>query len=439
MLDKQSCSKEYEGTDPAEPTVLGTLRSTTQGYSTIETLRVLFTTQPAYGHFHPLVPLAQALQRQGHEVAVATSASFGPVVQRSDLRCLPAGLDWLEEGGGLARTFPELRRFDNVSEGNDYVVGEIFAHLTALETARDLSKYFGEWQPDVVVRETFEFGGALAAEMFGLPHATVQVGSFAAMERWREAASVGLAKARNALALPADPDLAMIYRHLLLSFVPPTFQDPDYALPATARVFQASAFDRSDGAGLPPWLDELAPQPHVFTTMGTVLHRTLPIFRATLDALAPQPLNVTLAVGHHQDPAQFGAWPDNVHIERYLPLSLMLPHCDLVINHGGFGTVMAALANGLPMVLIPQNADQHDNSRRCEALGVAKVIESEEPSAADLLDATLQVLGTPSFNLKAAALREEMISLPGLEEAVEALQHLGADDRKNQRHRPQAR
>ena len=59
-------------------------------------MRLLFTTQPAYGHFHPLLPLATALQNARHEVSFATSALFGPVVQATGFPAFAAGLNWLE-------------------------------------------------------------------------------------------------------------------------------------------------------------------------------------------------------------------------------------------------------------------------------------------------------------------------------------------------------
>src|SRR5579871_2206809 len=56
-------------------------------------MRVLFTTRPEYGHFHPLVPLARALAQAEHEVAFACPASFIPVVAASGFDAFPAGFD----------------------------------------------------------------------------------------------------------------------------------------------------------------------------------------------------------------------------------------------------------------------------------------------------------------------------------------------------------
>jgi Glycosyl transferases, related to UDP-glucuronosyltransferase len=59
-------------------------------------MRILLTTQPAYGHFRPLLPLANALLARGHDVRVATSGLFGSVVVAHGLFAVRAGLEWLE-------------------------------------------------------------------------------------------------------------------------------------------------------------------------------------------------------------------------------------------------------------------------------------------------------------------------------------------------------
>ena len=53
-----------------------------------------------------------------------------------------------------------------------------------------------------------------------------------------------------------------------------------------------------------------------------------------------------------------GSLPGNVHVSRVIPQSLLLPRCSAVVSHGGSGTLLAALAHGLPQVCLPQAADQ---------------------------------------------------------------------------------
>ena len=65
-----------------------------------------------------------------------------------------------------------------------------------------------------------------------------------------------------------------------------------------------------------------------------------------------------------------------MHVRRFIPQSLLLPHCDLVVSHAGSGSVIGALTHGLPMVLLPMGADQPLNAARAEALGVAQVLDA---------------------------------------------------------------
>ncbi len=141
------------------------------------------------------------------------------------------------------------------------------------------------------------------------------------------------------------------------------------------------------------------------------------------------PVALVVTVGRDRDPADFGPRPPHVRIERYVPQSLLFPRCDLVVNHGGSGTVMAALGHGLPMVIVPISADQPDNARRCEQLGVAKVILPENRTPGAIRDAVRTVLQDPSFRQNAERLREEMERLPGPEHAVGMLERLAAEPR----------
>jgi len=59
----------------------------------VAAVRVLFTCLPLLGHFHPLVPLARALENAGHEVAFATGPTLCPLVVTTGFRAFPMGFD----------------------------------------------------------------------------------------------------------------------------------------------------------------------------------------------------------------------------------------------------------------------------------------------------------------------------------------------------------
>src|SRR5205085_5969457 len=153
------------------------------------------------------------------------------------------------------------------------------------------------------------------------------------------------------------------------------------------------------------WVSELKEpdRPTVYATLGTFDNNRTDILSAILDALRDERLNLILTVGRNRDPSEFGPQPPNVHVERYIPQSLLLPYCDMVLCHGGSGTIMDALSFGLPMVIVPIAADQPENAQRCMEAGVARVIDVEpdqrQPQHPGLpqaiRDATREVLADP--------------------------------------------
>ena len=389
-------------------------------------MRVLFTTQPGVGHLHPLVPLAHALQGVGHAVAVACAPSFRDEVTRVGLRAFPAGRDWLTSD--LEVAFPALRAIPPGPERYIWVRTNIFADATAREAVPDLLALARAWSPDLIVREAAEYGGCLAAELLGLPHATVRTDAGSASDAGRALVAAPLAAARARFGLPPDPENAMPFRFLRLSFAGALDDPVEDIGPTTHRLRPpATETDPSDMAALRDWHGRLPGRPLVYATLGTVYNRLEGVLAAILDALRPEGLNVILTVGRGQDPARLGPQPPHIRVERFLAQAILLPECDLVVTHGGYGTVAAALAHGVPLVLIPISADQPGNARRCAALGVGRAVGPEERTPAAIRAAARAVMGDPTYRRNALALRDTAATLPGLDHAVALLERLAVE------------
>jgi MGT family glycosyltransferase len=116
-----------------------------------------------------------------------------------------------------------------------------------------------------------------------------------------------------------------------------------------------------------------------------------------------------------------------VHVERYDPQSLLLPHCDLVVTHGGHNTALAALSHGLPLVVIPIAADQPENAKRIAELGVGRVVEPDARTPDAIRQAARTVLRERRYQQHANQLRHEMEGLPGPERGVDLLERLVAE------------
>ena len=386
-------------------------------------MHLLFTTQPAYGHFHPLLPLATALQNAGHEVSFATSALFGPIVQATGFRVFAAGLDWLESDKS---TVPDELKPKPGSTLEEYFAQQ-FVAASAESLARDVVDLGRTWRPDVIVHERTEFGGAIAADALGIPAVAVQVGSpslitsavLAAVEKPYNAARAGL-------GLPPDDGLAALADEVVLSFAPPSLHDPSVPLPRNFVSFRPMALDRSSAARLPAWAERLGQErPVVYATLGTVFNQPayeLPFFPAVLDGLRDEPLDLVITVGPDVDPASLGRQPANVHVERYLPQSLLFPRCSVVVSHGGYGTVLAAIEHGIPMIVVPFGADQPINARSVERLGLGQVIDEEDLTPDRLRSAVRSLLDEPAWRGNVERVRDEARALPSISDAVEIIE-----------------
>jgi len=382
-------------------------------------MRVLFTSTPSYGHFHPLVPFARALADAGHEVAFATGASFAPVVAHTRFRHVPAGFD-----GDINDAYPQLRTWRG-PERVAFMQREVFAGMRPRHMLPDLLTLAATWPPDLVVREEREYGGCLAAEILGLPHAAVgiTVGGDRAVP---ELIASPLEAHRARYGLTPDPDVAMSHRYLTLRPFPPSFQDPVLPIAPTTHSVRPLLGDRSGPEELPPWVTTLPDRPVIYIGLGTVFNEPA-IFRAFLTGLCDEALTVIVTVGRDQDPADYGPQTGHVHIERYIPLSLVLPYCDLVITNGGSGTLTAALAHGLPVVVVPVAADQPDNAARCAALGLGRLVVPANLTPETARQAVLTVLKDPRYRAAAEHMRTEIDALPGPDYAVALLERLAAE------------
>ena len=320
--------------------------------------------------------------------------------------------------------FPRLRTW----QGPDrvaFVQREVNAGLYPRHLVPDLLALAATWPPDLVVRETSEYGGCLAAEVLGVPHAAVginAVGAFIPREQVAEA----LDARRAEHGLPPDPTAAMRDRYLTLRPFPPGFRDPALPVAPVTHYLRPMLGDRAGSEELPAWVAALPDRPVVYVGLGTGSNEPA-VFRAFLAGLRDEPLTLIVTVGRDQDPADYGPQPENVHIERFIPLSLLLPHCDLAVTAGGSGTLVAALAHGLPVVVVPVAADQPANAARCAALGLGRVIARADLTPETAREAVLAVLGDPAYRAAAERMRDEIAALPGPEHTVALLERMAAE------------
>jgi len=389
-------------------------------------MRVLCTCVPGYGHLHPMVPLASALQAAGHEVAFATEARFCPRVEKAGFVSFPAGIGPGKVAERTVARFgdgvPATRARPPGPEDTWRFGARMFAAVAAPAKVPDLIGIVDGWGPDLVVHDVTDFAGPVAAAHARLPYVAHSLGPMFPIEFSTLGAEL-VEPLWHEWGVEPPGAFGGMFASDYLDICPPRLQSADIAaVGPVVRPLRPVPFDAVAGEGLPPWADELAPLPTVYITLGTLDNDAPGVIEAAVHGLRDEHVNVIVTVGPNRDPGELGPQPPNIHVERYLPQSALFGRCDAVVAHGGSGTMLAALAHGLPLLLLPQGANQFWNADRCADLGVAIRLLPGEVTADAVRSGVQALLGRPQFRREAGRLAAEIAAMPAPEEVVALLE-----------------
>ncbi|GAA4263176.1 glycosyltransferase [Dactylosporangium darangshiense] len=275
-------------------------------------MRVVFASLAAPGHAYPLVPLAVAAQRAGHDVHFAVGEEVHAALRG-------AGLAVLRPGDCFYEMYPE-----------------------------DLQPELERLRAELVVHEWGLPGAAVAAQRAGIPSLWHGFGRM-------YPAGIGL-------DLPAD-----VADRPHLDICPASLQEPGFLATAERIPLRPVAFS-------PPGEAVRIDGPFVYVTLGTSFG-TPEVLRAAVAGVAGLGMRVVVAAGQ-VPPARLGHLPRNVAVHGWVAQADVLPRATLVVHHGGSGTTLGALAAGVPQLLLPQGADQFGNAEAVTTAGAGLTAES---------------------------------------------------------------
>lgn len=187
-------------------------------------------------------------------------------------------------------------------------------------------------------------------------------------------------------------------------------------------------------------LDQIvtAERPVIYISLGTVKNRNIEFYRACFEAFKAYPALFVMSVGEHVDSAALGSAPDNFLIRQRVPQLDVLQHVDLFITHGGMNSVHEGLYYGVPLVVVPQQAEQLIVARRVKAEGAGVLIEGkpgDSISAETLRSAVENIavkgIDSPDNPYRRAAVRigETLKAAGGAKRAADEIQAFAANDR----------
>ena len=230
---------------------------------------------------------------------------------------------------------------------------------------------------------------------------------------------------RAGLGLGPVDGLADVYDGCRLCCIvaTPTEFDVDMSLPPNVRFVGPML------AG-PPLLasaDHLevgdATEPLVVVSFSTSYQAQVPALQRVVDALADLKVRVVVTTGPSV-PTGAVRPRANTTVTGFVPHDRLLPYASLVISHGGLGTVMAALSQGVPLLCVPMGRDQFLNASRVEALGAGTMI-GPDSHVDTIADAVRTLLDERSIARESAERMAAVISgYGGASEAADEIERV---------------
>jgi len=360
------------------------------------------------GHAFPAIALGRALVARGHDVCLQTWTRWQEQVEREGMAFSPA---------------PQ------------YEVWPPSRHLTpyqvAVRAAKETVPLIEQVDPHAVVVDILTVAGSLAAEMAGrrwatliphvlpygepgmppysvgarLPRTRLGAMSWELMEPLlRGGAERGrqeLNGARTRVGLPElDHSHGGISRQLALVATFPQLEYPRYERDPSVRVIGPLLWEQPyEDVDLPP-----GDEPLVLVAPSTSQDPTHRMLRAALEGLAGEPVRV-LGTTNRRQPDHPLDIPGNARVVDWLSYARTMPHCAAVICHAGHGTVVRALASGVPVLGCPAAGDMAENAARVAWAGCGVSLPRRLVTPRGVRLAVRKLLADCSYAAKAAHLR----------------------------------
>jgi MGT family glycosyltransferase len=181
----------------------------------------------------------------------------------------------------------------------------------------------------------------------------------------------------------------------MLVMVPKAFDRPAANLPGNVRyVGPVQDEEPNRPAWDLPWaLDN--PDPLVLVSFSTTYMGQEGALRRTLVALAGLQVRGLVTTGPSVNPSLLIPSSNTV-VRSHIDHQAVLPHASAVVTHAGFGTVMAALTHGVPLLCLPMGRDQGANSEHVEACGAGRTIPPDA-TGEEIRAALSDVLESPRY------------------------------------------
>jgi len=413
--------------------------------------RYLFAIIDGGGTVPADMSVIRAMVERGHDVRVLADRVLAPDIETTGAEHVPwdsaPQRENLDPQSVIMKdwdTKTPLAAFARVRDGA--MVGP--AGLFAADARAELRRR----PADVVVGNFFVFGAQIAAEAEGVPFAFLVSNLLSFPDSNTPPLGPGLKPAHGPLGRARDRAINRVMARLFdkgldqlnevrrdnglepIASVLQNFERADRLLLMTSRAFEYESFSpppnvRVVGPRLddPAWAGDWAPpagdDPLVLVGMSSTFMDHAEVLQRAATALGELPVRGLVTTGPSIAPESIEA-PANVTVVERAPHREVLRHASAVVTHAGHGTVIKALAAGVPVVALPLGRDQLDNAARVAHHGTGLRLKPKA-SAETIARAVQRVIDEPSFRANAGRLASAIALETAEDRAAHELEELG--------------
>jgi MGT family glycosyltransferase len=385
---------------------------------------LLFFNHPAHGDTNPTLPLVTELVRRGQRVIYYSSEDFQQAI---------------EQTGATFRSYGETFPFDAArAPENQFTV--LLEHLQAssLILERLLPAIRAE-RPDAILYDQLAVWGPYLAQILNVP-TICSVSMFVITPRMilsdpaqirNRLVSRSLVRQIRQLSAQMSAtyhvrnvsifELANNQGQLNIVYTSRAFQPESSSFDDTYKFVGPSLLPRASAPAFP--YERLDPErPLIYISLGTLFNAQPEFYRQVLAAFAQSRYQMVLALGHKTPLAALGDIPANIIVQPSVPQLDILQRAALFITHGGMNSVSEALYYGVPLLSIPQSADQPWVARRVVQLGAGKMLRRSHVHAQQLRDEASEILAHSSYAQASARLGDTLRAAGGYMRAANEIQ-----------------
>ncbi|MCC3768804.1 macrolide family glycosyltransferase [Streptomyces sp. UNOC14_S4] len=362
---------------------------------------------PAPGHVHPSLGIIRELVARGHRVSYANDPRCAEVIAATGARLVP-----------YASSLPSVTGSawpDDPVEQLDLFLTEAMTMLPQLRTAYERDR------PDLFLYDQAGVAARVLARAWNVP--IVQISStFVVWEGYEQQGPLarlrrdprGAAHFRRYAAWLAgqgfagtDPVAFTLRPDRCVVPLPPYLQPRAREVDPRRYTFVGPCLDHPVGKGT--WTRPEGAERVLLISLGSLFTDRPDFYRQCLAAFGGLPgWHVVLQIGDRLPRRALGTVPGNVEVRRWVPQRAVLEHCDAFLTHAGMGGTVEGLYHGVPMIAVPQAADQFANADAIVRLGAGRRVDTGEATAEVLRETLLALVDDPGTAARLAAVGAEL-------------------------------